>query len=300
MQNALLIDDSTAIHALVRAHLGRDFKLASAYEGRTGFEQAASLTPEFILLDVDLPDIDGFEVCRMLKDNPATKAVPVIFLTSMTSRQQKISGLDCGACDYVTKPFEPAELRARVRAAVRVKHTCDEVVQEALIDRTTGLFNHRYLETRLEGELARARRAGHLLACIMVSLDGLKKSDSHAPDLTRDAALYSIGRAVLQACRKEDVACRFSEDTFAILAIGTNAESVQALARRIQFIVQSCDPFDADTPTMLSVSIGIALSRFSTGMSIVYEASDALAKAKAVSDGRIVIGSELLELHLAG
>src|SRR3978361_485165 len=103
-QKVLLIDDCPSIHGLVRARLRDEpIELHSAFDGESGLAQAASLAPDLVLLDVEMPATNGFEVCRKLKDDPRTMHVPVIFLTGAASTQEKIRGLEMGAIDYVTK-----------------------------------------------------------------------------------------------------------------------------------------------------------------------------------------------------
>ena len=125
-QTVLIVDDSAPLHALVKVHLGDDAVLIhSAYDGSTALIAAASLRPDLILLDVDMPDMNGFEVCRCLKANAATADIPVIFLAAGTSADEKVCGLNLQAVDYITKPFDPAELCARVRSALRTKRLLD-------------------------------------------------------------------------------------------------------------------------------------------------------------------------------
>ncbi len=131
-QQVLIIDDSEDVHCQVRLFLDEEaLDVSSAESGQAGIVSAGAKPPDLILLDVDMPAPDGFEVCRRLKDNAATSAVPIIFLTGASSTQEKIRGLSLGAVDYVTKPFDPAELRARVRAALRTKYLMDLLAQRA-------------------------------------------------------------------------------------------------------------------------------------------------------------------------
>src|SRR4051794_39805119 len=109
-QKVLIVDDSPTIHTFVKTHLRSEpVELTSALGGDEGLALATSLHPDLILLDVEMPAPDGFEVCRRLKSNPQTQSIPVVFLTGASSTGQKILGLDLGAVDYVTKPFDPAE-----------------------------------------------------------------------------------------------------------------------------------------------------------------------------------------------
>src|SRR5258708_5089834 len=116
----LIIDDSPDIHVLVKARLRHEQVVVhSAHDGVSGLVAAREIKPNVIFLDIEMPGLAGFAVCANLKADPATLEIPIIFLTSAASTQDKIRGLELGAADYVTKPFDPAELRARVRTALR-------------------------------------------------------------------------------------------------------------------------------------------------------------------------------------
>ena len=119
---------------------------------------ARALRPDLILLDVDMPDLSGFAVCRALKSDPATSGIPVIFLTGTTETVAKVQGFDLGAIDYVTKPFDPAELRARVRAALRTKRYVELLAWRAEIDALTGLHNRAHMDRRLAESVAAVTR----------------------------------------------------------------------------------------------------------------------------------------------
>jgi putative two-component system response regulator len=125
-QTVMIVDDSRPLHALVKVHLGEeDFVYHSAYNGSSALNLVTSVKPDLILLDVDMPDMNGFDVCRFLKVDPITAQIPIIFLTASTSADEKACGLSLQANDYVTKPFDPEGLLARVRAALRTKRLLD-------------------------------------------------------------------------------------------------------------------------------------------------------------------------------
>jgi DNA-binding response OmpR family regulator len=122
-QSILIIDDSIPQHTLVTAVLaGQSFEFFSAFGGQDGVKMACSVAPDLILLDVDMPDMNGFEVCRLLKFNAATAQIPVIFITTSSTIDEKVHGFDLQAVDYITKPFDPADLSVRVRGALRTRH----------------------------------------------------------------------------------------------------------------------------------------------------------------------------------
>src|ERR1700722_18338092 len=119
-QTVLAIDDSPDVHRLLDVRLRPEgLTIHHALSAEEGLARAIDLRPDLILLDVDLPLMTGFEVCKALKNEPSTANIPIIFLTGATEIHSKVQGFDLGAIDYVVKPFEPAELRARVRAALR-------------------------------------------------------------------------------------------------------------------------------------------------------------------------------------
>jgi len=175
----LLIDDSPPIHALVRARLAEEsLDIISASDAQTGIDLVLSESPDVILLDVDMPGKDGFEVCKILKSDPATLHIPIIFLTAATGTDMKIRGLELGAIDYITKPFDPAELRARVRSAVKLKFLMDLLSRKAQIDGLTGLWNRRYFDQCLTEQLSFASRHELPLSCLMLDIDHFKSGNT--------------------------------------------------------------------------------------------------------------------------
>ena len=135
LQRVLIIDDAASVHALIRARLTDEpYAIHSAYNTEQGETMLRDFGADLILLDIDLPGEDGLEFCRRLKENPATARVPVMFLTAADATEQKVQGLELGAVDYMTKPFEPAELRARVRASLRTKRLIDALARKRVSD----------------------------------------------------------------------------------------------------------------------------------------------------------------------
>src|SRR5579872_2383143 len=130
-QKLLIIDDSEDIQELVRVWLSQQaLDFHSCSDGLLAQATAREVRPDLILLDVDLPGVDGFEICQRLKADPVTSQIPVVFLTGAASTEEKLRGLEMGATDYVTKPFDPAELRARVRASLHTKNLIDLLAQK--------------------------------------------------------------------------------------------------------------------------------------------------------------------------
>jgi len=286
-QRVLVIDDSEMIHKLVRARLADEpVEIHCATGADTGIALATRIDPDLILLDVEMPGCDGFEACRRLKQDAVLSCIPVVFLTGMSTPAQKVQGLELGAVDYVTKPFDPAELRARVRAALRTKYLMDLLAKRAMIDGLTGLWNRACFEQRLASELSLTRRSDRPLACAMLDLDHFKRiNDTHGHPFG-DEVLRGVASVIQEACRAEDVPCRYGGEEFVLLLPNTALDGAMNLAERIRAAVSNT-PFTYRRERVnVTCSIGIAdnLRLEGTDTSLVDLADQALYRAK--QDGR--------------
>lgn len=278
----LVIDDSTDLLAIAKARLDKDgLEVICAEDGQTGLEAAETEDPDLILLDVDMPGLSGFDVCRKLKADPKLAAIPVIFLTAVAEPEQKVKGLDLGATDYITKPFDAYELRARVRAALRAKRFQDLLTEHAHIDLVTGLPNRRAIMKRLDEEWARTQRYGGVFSFIMVDVDGLKQvNDTHGHNVG-DKLLQEVGNAIAGQCRKVDLAGRYGGDEFAVVAPAGAAADLLTLAQRC---VRSIEQIRIDVvkpPITTTACLGVADSADAGSIEEIIERADAaLYKAK--------------------
>lgn len=302
-QTVLVIDDSVDAHELVEFLLaGEGFEIRQAMSGDEGLAAAVREPPDLILLDVDMPAPNGFDVCRALKGHAATQAVPIVFLTGASATAEKIRGLDMGAIDYVTKPFDPAELRARVLSALRTKFMMDLLSQRAMIDGLTGLWNRSYFDHRLRTEAMVAERTGEPLACVMLDVDHFKAvNDAHGHP-GGDHVLRAIAAAVTRAARKQDVVARAGGEEFAVLMPGVSVTGAAMLAERLRGEVEnspvtyreavvnvtcSFGVADISGPTRVANSGGEAGS--GTCQALVERADTALYRAKRGGRNRVMI-----------
>jgi two-component system, cell cycle response regulator len=288
-QKVLVIEDSRSIHTLIKSRLmGEAIELISAFDGESGLNLARELKPDLVLLDVEMPKPNGFEVCRQLKCDPRTMGIPVVFLTSMSSTHSKIEGLELGAVDYVTKPFEPAELRARVRAALRIKYLMDLLAQKAMVDGLTGLWNRSYLDCRLQSEIAAARRHDHPFSCIMADIDHFKSFNDAHGHAFGDEVLRTAAKLFLQQCRTEDVVCRYGGEEFAILTPGVDVRGAARLADRLRVAI-AMKPLQREGKAInVTCSFGVA-DLACSGCILPIEAADqALYVAKTSGRNQVV------------
>ena len=289
-QTVLVIDDSADIHRLLGARLkDEDIVLRSAMNGEEGLEAIRRMKPDLVLLDVLMPGIGGFEVCRRAKADPEISAVPIVFLTGAADSLNKVEGLDLGAVDYITKPFDVAELRARVRAALRTVRYQRLLEQKAQIDGMTGLWNRAYFERRLQELTSACARYRRCACLVMFDIDHFKQvNDTHGHPFG-DRVLEYIAETTRGATRLADVPCRYGGEEFAILLPDTDAQSGAALAERLRIQIADRQWRRKDTVFRVTASFGVACNQAECGaqfaeQALVVAADDALYQAKA--DGR--------------
>ena len=257
----LVIDDNQSIHKLVVARLRPEgLEVIGEDDGERGIERAVSSQPDVILLDIGLPNVDGFEVCRRLKEHPSTRNIPIIFLTGTTDTESKVRGLDLGAVDYVTKPFDQVELRARVRAALRTKRLQDILEQQSFLDGLTGLWNRSYLDRRLESELNVARRYGRPLTLVLADVDHFKRVNDSLGHLFGDIVLQGIAEGLRAYARRSDIVARYGGEEFAILLTDTTLRAALHVSERLRMSAENRH-FEARSEVVsVTASFGVACS----------------------------------------
>jgi diguanylate cyclase (GGDEF)-like protein len=260
-QTLLAIDDSPEIHDLLDVRLSPEgLVMHHALDAADGLAKAHAILPDLILLDVDLAGSTGFEVCKKLKEQPATAGIPVIFLTVATEVSTKVQGFDLGAVDYVLKPFEPAELRARVRAALRTKRFHDLLSARAHVDGLTGIWNRSYFDQRMGEEMAAAHRYGRILSLVMLDLDHFKKINDGFGHPFGDHVLQSVGDVLQTFLRTSDVPCRFGGEEFALILTDADEEQSVRTAQRLRQQVSEIAFRPKDRPFQVTASLGVACS----------------------------------------
>jgi two-component system cell cycle response regulator len=290
----LVIDDSPEIHSLVKARLGKEqVVILSAHDGETGLIAAREHRPDLILLDIDMPGRDGFEICVDLKSDLLTKNTPVIFLSAAVSTSEKIRGLELGAADYVTKPFDAAELLARVRASLRTRRLVDSLSRKAMIDGLTGLWNRTYLEAHATIELAAARRSAKPLACIMADVDHFKSVNDTYGHSFGDEVLREVGSTLIRCCRTEDIVCRYGGEEFTILLPNTTLERAAELAERLRLVIERRPFLCRDIPVNITCSFGVANLREQIPPTVIELADAALYQVKRSGRNRVETCAQL-------
>lgn len=253
----LVIDDSPDVHRLLKARLRyENLSLVPAMTGAEGIATARQLKPAIILLDLDMPSMDGFEVLRDLKEHEDTVDIPVIVLSGLHSPQDKVAAFDLGAVDYITKPFEIMELRVRVRSALRLQRLVRMLAQRAQIDGLTGLWNRSYFDVRWREEVSVSRRKRRPLTLALCDLDHFKSINDCFGHPAGDAVLQGVAELLQVELRDSDVACRFGGEEVAIIMPETMTREGGLVCERVREALESLT-WARHPDRQVTMSIGI-------------------------------------------
>ncbi|MDW8262987.1 MAG: diguanylate cyclase [Phycisphaerales bacterium] len=282
LRRIILIDDSEAVHRLVRARLaGEPVEIRAARDGQTGMALIREWPPDLILLDAELPSGNAADFCRALRSDPATLHIPVLLLVGAAALGQKPVGLEAGVFDFVAKPLDSTELRARVRAGLRMKFLMELLQKKARIDSLTGLWNREFLQQRLQEEQSLAQRTGRPLACILIDLKGLDAINQRCGYAWGDQALRAVADCIQRHTRSEDILCRVGGDEFALLLPNTSQSGANALAKRLLESVSHLTLNGPEGVIRLGATVGVGAVDSATGSSPVEAAIQALLRSKA-------------------
>jgi len=286
----LIIDDAEDAHVLLRKKLGDEgYATISAYDGREGLAEARASEPALIILDLDMPTMDGFEVLRELKDDETLMHTPVIVLSGSSNSQDMITGLELGAVDFVSKPFDFAELRARVRSAIRIHKLMGMLAQRAQIDGLTGLWNRAYFDRQLATEISDCRRSGRPLTLAFCDLDRFKSINDSYGHPAGDAVLEGFGRILQSELRQHDLACRYGGEEFAIILRGTTAEEAESVLERVRVrLERQAWPLHPERAVTASFGLASWLGEGESAEGLVTRADAALYQAKSRGRNRVL------------
>ncbi|MGH2731100.1 MAG: diguanylate cyclase, partial [Actinomycetota bacterium] len=242
-----------------------------------------------ILLDVMMPRMDGRQVLSVLSREPSTRDVPVIFLSALGAIEDRVTGLESGAVDYITKPIHPQELVARVGAAARTHARLESLRDSALEDQVTGLLRKPRFETRLAQEVMRSKRSSDPLSVMLVDVEGMKEMNARFGKDAGDDLMRTMANKLRSTLRASDSIFRHVDDELSALLIGTDIATGYLAARRFQDALS--DAPSGDHP--LRVTIGLAeLGRQQSAADLLADAEAALDKAKETGPGTIWRGDD--------
>lgn len=300
--SVLIIDDSVAVREKIIKTLEAQDLFSRYYEaedGLEGFKKLLASPVDIVLCDLEMPRMDGFKFLGMMKGRPEISDTPVIILTGNNDRELKLKGLDQGACDYLTKPFDPEELIARMRVHLKIKHLQDDLKRsnELLLelsntDHLTGLFNRRYLMEALDREVQRANRNNGTVSLIMMDIDHFKKINDTHGHLQGDVVLQKVALLLQKELRTYDIAARYGGEEFVAVLPDTSLKEAFNVADRVRLSISGMRFAGSLSTAQVTSSFGIANLASSQSDDIdelLRSADDALYRAKEQGRNCIVV-----------
>ena len=257
MKHILIVDDVTTNLKCAAEVLKDTYDVTTAKSGKAALQILREIQPDLIMLDVNMPEMNGFEVMERIKEDPVTRDIPVIFLTAEADKENEVTGLKMGAMDFIKKPFEPDIMRSRIEKILQMTEQTKELQNIAGRDSLTNLLNRRCFEKILD-QPEEGKENGFFL---LLDLDNFKQVNDTFGHVIGDQVLIKFARVMEEEASPEDAICRIGGDEFAIFIPGTYEKiKIKSIARRmiagIEFevndlLLDTCD-------FKLSVSIGIA------------------------------------------
>ncbi|MBF0238260.1 MAG: diguanylate cyclase [SAR324 cluster bacterium] len=326
MGKVLIIDDSEDNLFVASQILARDHhEIITFQKPRKALDQLAVLNPDVILLDVQIPEMDGFEVCRIIKQRNDIPYIPVVFVTAKFKTDEALAtGLAIGGEDYIVKPFSNTELRAKVHVMIRLKRAFDALAEknmelvrlnetltrtnhdleqtrlalqeQAITDPLTGIYNRRYLTDRLGQEVSSIKRNPKSLSLLMLDIDHFKHINDTYGHQCGDYVLTLFASILRKNLRQHDIVARYGGEEFVILLQNMNPLESFVIAERIRRDVESTTFIFEREQIKITTSIGLTsvqddMASDLTSDSLLKSADTALYEAKSKGRNQTIPGS---------
>jgi len=282
----LVVDDQPVnIQALHRV-FASDCQVLMATDGARALQLCRERQPDLVLLDVQMPGMSGHELCAELKADPLLRAIAVIFVTSQDHPDDETRGLDAGAADFISKPFNPTVVRARVRTQLTLKAQADLLRELAFVDGLTGVHNRRHFDERLQAESRRSQRSRAPLAVALADVDHFKRYNDALGHLAGDDCLRRVA-AALRTClrRPTDLLARYGGEEFVCLLPDTDLAGAIGVAQCMEDAVRALALPHPGIDGCVTISLGATAG--TQGSGLVEAADRALYLAKAAGRGRV-------------
>jgi diguanylate cyclase (GGDEF)-like protein len=293
-----IVDDDRAIRRLLRLFLSRAGY--TSFECETGDEARTRMSSEpwdLAILDRKLPDMDGVELCQELKANPEFRTRYIIMLTGEAEQEDKVEGLELGADDYITKPFQYPELLARIRAGKRIADLQKELMASnkrlellSITDGLTKLHNHRYFQDELARAFENSQRYDRPLSLAMIDIDFFKKVNDTYGHAAGDDVLKAVAALYRDSVRATDLVARYGGEEFAVMMPETDLDDAITFAEKIRTMIES-SPVQTQAGTLkVTVSIGVASvprTKINSSKELIVAADKALYRAKKAGRNQI-------------
>ncbi len=293
IDKTILIVDDTVTNLDILSELLSDYDVIEATNGKDALDIVEEDDIDLILLDIMMPEMDGFEVCKKLKENVETKNIPIIFITAKTDETSIVQAYDIGGADYVTKPFLPKELLSRVKKELHIQDMMAELKLLASTDPMTKLYNRRYFSKISEHTLDLSKREKKDLSIIMLDIDKFKKVNDTYGHSVGDEVIIHLANEMRNNQRKSDISARFGGEEFVILLPNTDSEGAKIVAQKLRESVENAKiVYDGTNTLSYTISLGVSQIDLSKNQTIedgLKESDDALYEAKETGRNKVCV-----------
>jgi diguanylate cyclase (GGDEF)-like protein len=291
--SVLIVDDENSNIMALTYILSPEYKVFAAKSGKNAIVAAEKHLPDIILLDIIMPEMDGYDVLSELKNSEKTMNIPVIFITGLSNSGDEEKGLALGASDYIIKPFSSSIVKLRVRNQIKMLEQLRTIERLSMIDPLTGLPNRRSLDNRLILEWARALRDQSSISILMIDIDLFKNYNDTYGHQQGDVVLQTIAKVFSQTLlRSVDFTSRWGGEEFLVLLPKTTLKGALKIAEQIRVNMENSEiPCIDGTITKVTISIGvnsIVPSMNDTIEKFISAADEALYSAKRTSRNKVV------------
>lgn len=289
--NILIVDDDE-ISSQVAAESLKDFpNVTIVNSGGDAVIHCKNRTPDLLLLDVVLPDLNGYETCKLIKSMPNMHSTPVIFSTSNTDEHSEVACWDAGAADFVAKPIRSSTLNRRIKSHLKIKLITEENAKHCTVDALTGLFNRRYFDEYYESQLKLAQRGDYDLSVIVMDIDYFKRYNDRYGHRAGDECLKSIGSILIDNLnRPTDAAIRYGGEEFVLILPDTDTLGAKHVMNTVFMDIFKANILHEDSPLKrVSISAGIASRKQSAMNDDLFNIADTnLYEAKRTGKSRFI------------
>jgi PleD family two-component response regulator len=236
-QTLLIVDDARENIIFLAENLRSNYKIRAVTSGQKALDIAFSEEPpDLILLDIEMPDMSGHDVCKRLKESMKTKSIPIIFVTGRINESDEIYGLKLGAVDYITKPFNPYIIKARIDAHAELKRYRDYLESISYVDSLTKIANRRRFDEHLEIMWNVGKRDKIPVSLVMLDIDQFKKYNDTYGHKAGDICLIQVGEALSDVVlRKTDLVARYGGEEFACILPNAGLNDAIMISERLSF-----------------------------------------------------------------
>lgn len=271
----LVVDDEANNRLLLKTYLtSAGYQIRLARNGEEAFQILRNEAPDIIILDILLPDMNGYEVCQRIKSNKSLTVIPVILVTALRGSEERLQGIEAGADDFINKPFNRMELIIRVKSLLRIKKLNEALEQKikeleiaqakmrqlAITDGLTGLYNYRYFRKQLQHEVSRAHRFHMPVSLLIMDIDFFKVYNDRFGHVNGDKILMQFSRLLYNNIREVDCLARYGGEEFVLILPSTEKKSALIVAEKLRKIIENeYFPLAQKLPAgRVTMSVGVA------------------------------------------